>query len=122
MSELVETLSGLLVPESALPPTPSNVDLSGTFDSKEAAERWIAKCVVRWEWSLALDQVNWARPEEEPVFKARAFRRSGQIHDTTMGSYVENSEDKMLAPYVEVSKETTGDESLPPIYRVINKY
>lgn len=122
MSELVETLSGLLVPESALPPIPSNVDLSGTFSSAEAAERWISKCVVRWEWSLALDHVNASNPDEEPRYRARAFRRGGQIHDTTRESYVENSEDKMLAPYVEVSKESVEDETLPPIYRVVNKF
>jgi len=119
---LVETLSGLLVPESALPPLPSNVDLSGTFDSKEAAEKWVAKCVVRWEWAISMDHVNYARPDEEPVFKARAYRKSGQIHDTTMESYEQNSEDKVMTPYVEVSKEETGDESHPFIYRVVNKF
>lgn len=117
---LVETPSGLVVPESALPPPPSTTDLSGTFDTKDAAEKWVTKCVVRWDWAIGLINVNEGK-DEDPKWRAHARRTSGQIHNTTMESYVKSSEDRPLAPYVDVVKETTTDENRPVVYRVVNK-
>lgn len=119
---LVETPSGLVVPESALPPIPSTTDLSGTFESKEAAERWVMQCVVRWQWSVRLVNLNDNKPDAEPKWRASARRTGGQIHDTTIETYAPNSEDRPLAPYVDVVKEKTADESRPVVYRVVNKF
>lgn len=119
--QLVETMSGLLVPESALPPPPSNTDLSGTFDSREEAEKWVSKCIVRWHWAIRTTLLDEDKPEDWDSYKVTAYRSGGEMHDTTMESYAEITEDRALVSYVEIIKENTADEKRPIVYRVVNK-
>jgi hypothetical protein len=125
MTQLVETEAGLVVPETALPPKPSMTDLNGTFDSKEAAEKWVAHCDVRWRWAVRMIHLKANYPDEEPRYRAEAYRLGGQIHDTTAESYVKSEDvtnDNPLTPYVEIVKEKTTDENRPTVYRVVNKF
>lgn len=125
MSDLVEMPSGLIVPESALPPPPpppSHVSIEGTFDTKEAAEKWVDQCIVRWQWSLSLDAISSDDEDAEPTWRAKAHRTSGQIHNKTYETYLKNDNDVPLLPYVEVVKEQTEDEACPHVYRIVNKF
>lgn len=130
MSDLVEMPSGLIVPETALPPPPpppSHVSIEGTFDTKEAAEKWVDQCVVRWEWSINLVEIPADDPDEPSKWKPNAHRTKGQIHNKTYSTYVKDNNDVPLTSYVEVVKEQIEDETLPidmprpVVYRIVNK-
>lgn len=72
------------------------------FESREDAARWIAKCRVRWAWSIGI--VDATPDADEPTYRAQARRAAGSVHDSTSEHYKLESGDVKLEPYVQVGQ------------------
>lgn len=75
--------------------------LSIVFENKDACQRYINRCVVRWPWAIRL--VNDGN-EDKPEWRAVARRLGGAIHYTEHPRYVKESGDTALDPYVVIVK------------------
>jgi hypothetical protein len=131
VEQLVETMSGLLVPESALPtetedfsqelPQETSISDDGTFNSYDEAVKWVSKCVVRWQWSISTTLIDENKPQDWSSYRITALKSGAKLYNTTSEAYTKNTEDRPLAPFVEIIKEQTDSKTRPIVYKVVNK-
>lgn len=76
------------------------------FTSKSDADRWVERCIVRWDWVIGIHD---ATPgADEPTYVARARKVAGAVHDTKAPLYKPESGDVKLNPYVQVVEVKPG--------------
>lgn len=112
-----QTESGLWLPETAkaeVVAETSAVNPYGiVFNDKDACQRYIDRCVVRWPWAIRL--VN-DGDDDKPDWRAVARRLGGTVHDTQHPKFVKDSGDTKLDPYVIIVKHDDGK------FSIANKY
>ena len=117
MSTLHETPSGLLVPESALPPVTPQSSTVNPFDiifpSKASAERFAARCAVRWQYHIGM--VNTAGEDEPERWRAVSRKGNGVVHDTQSPAYAVESNDTKLVAFINIKEHS--DKA----YSIVNK-
>ena len=115
MSDLVETPSGLVVPESALPPPSSIINpFDIIFPSEDTAEKFATRCRVRWQYIM--HNINDAKEDDPPKWRAIARRGNGIVHDTLSPGYQTGYDETELRPFVEIKK--LKDDS----FVIVNKF
>lgn len=68
------------------------------FESRADAEKWVARCRVRWSWMIGV--VDLTPDEPEPTWAPQARRYAGAVHDTESPNYKFETGDVKLEGYV----------------------
>jgi hypothetical protein len=112
-NNLVETPSGLLVPETIEPVTSVIDPYSILFQSKYSAEQFVKRCAIRWEYAIGV--YNAAREDDTPNWRPLARKTRGVVHDTTSPAYIKDDADVGLEAYISIDKYNDH-------YRIVNKF
>lgn len=100
------------------------------FETKEACQGYIDRCVVRWGWAIGLVPYMTKKLvlEKGPTggfietevevedYRPQARRVGGVVHDTQHTSFVTQQDDVKLDPYVIITKH--GAKA----FTIVNKY
>lgn len=108
---MLETKSGLLVPENAVVQSSEVNPYNILFPSEATADSFIDRCVVRWDYYVGILNIS---TSDTPEWKTYARRDKGVVHDSQSSAYTNDAADCKLRPFVTVKYVNNG-------YAIVNK-